>query len=91
MIVDKNVKVSKSAEALTASLTKLTKVTKEQLKDGFQPGADLPPLTLAAFQEFQQVLAAIPQLDDEAKEDVFAFSRGVLNGAVDIAEAAVKG
>lgn len=89
MVVEKNVKVAQAADQLMAALASITLVSKQALKDGFQPGSDLPPVLSVSLTELVKVVGALGQLPEEAKQDKAALARAVALGAIDIAEAAI--
>lgn len=89
MLIDKSVKVSKEADELMVAIAAITKATKVALKDGFQPGQDLPAIVTVAFSQLLTAIDGIDKLPEEAKSELGALMRAASLGVVDVVEAAL--
>lgn len=67
------VEVAKEAYELGEGLASMVLAVKDALKDGFQPGQDLPAVVTAAFTKLVPAVEGMDKLDDELKEDAKAF------------------
>ena len=85
-----NVEVSEKAHDLMAAMAEITALSKQALKDGFQPGQDIPVVLLGAVAKFAVIVGAIQAVDDEIKEDMGAFLAAVGLGAKDIVAVLLK-
>ena len=83
MLVDVTVKVSKETYELALGVAELTKAVKLALKDGFQPGQDLPPILLTAVNQFAAI-EGVDKIDDEAKENPEAFAKAIAIGLSEV-------
>lgn len=84
------VEIEDSGYELQAALAKLVKASKEALKDGFQPGQDLPLIMVEAVRDFPAIVAQLPALKGDLQEDKVAFLKGLNLGAYDLVEAIVE-
>ncbi len=82
--------VESSGYEVLQHLAKLTAVVKQALKDGFQPGQDLPALVVAAVAEFPAIVAAASTVAADAAEDKLALVKGANLGVYDVIDALVK-
>lgn len=90
MLQKREVEVTKEFAELWEGLAEIVKASKVALKDGFQPGQDLPVIAAQAFGSLTKAIGGLDQLPAEAKEATAAFVRGGLLGASDVLEAALK-
>ena len=88
MKIKVEVEVSKEAYELGNGAARFIKAVKDALADGWELGADLPPIVGALFAEMA-ALEGVDQLDDEYKEDPAAFLKAAMLGLSEI-YAAVK-
>jgi len=75
MKVQKSVEVEQKADELGAAICAFVKVIKEQLKDGFQVGNDVPPIVAEALKDLVVIVNDAGALPLEAKEDAFCFAK----------------
>lgn len=84
------VEVSKEAHELAVGSKKVILGIKEALKDGWQPGQDLPVVLNAVLMDLVPAVQGVEKLGDEAKEDVGAFVSAFLVEAKDLAVKLLK-
>lgn len=84
MVIDKTIKVSKSADDLAQGLVTFMRDVKKAMADGFQPGQDVPVIILAAYQDLFSKIPALGQLGPELAEDKYAFQRAWAEAGIDI-------
>jgi len=73
MTIDVNLKVSKEAYELGMGIAKTITAIQSALKDGWQPGQDLPVLMQALMADLVPAIQGIEKLADESKESQLAF------------------
>lgn len=83
--VQRTVEVSKSADDLGKALVAVAGAVKNALADGWNPITDVPAVVLASIGELGRAAAAVPAVAGDVAEDWEAFSRGVVNSALDVA------
>jgi hypothetical protein len=87
--VSVSVEVSKEMHELVKGLANIVRAAKLSLKDGFQPGQDLPLVLVAAVSELPVMVAGLDQLPSEAKSETAAFIQAAVLGAGELVEAAL--
>lgn len=85
-----SVEVQSSGYDLAQATAKLAKVIRENLKDGFQPIADLPLIVQEAYKDFAVASLAVGEIKKDLAEDGIAFAKGINIGAYDILDAFIK-
>lgn len=85
-----SVEVSKEAHELGVGLVEVVKAVKLALADGFQPGADLPAIVVAAVAKLPPAIEGLDKLGGELAEDPVAFVRAFALSGSDIASLFVK-
>lgn len=80
--------VSKEAHELGEGLSKLVKVIRTQLANGWQVGEDLGPIFQSAIGDLVPAVQGVDQLTAEQREDPVAFAHAVSLGLADIYAAA---
>jgi len=83
------VEVPKEMHELMVGLAKIVKASKLALKDGFQPGQDLPAVLVAAVAELPAMVGGLDKLPEEAKEDVAGFIKAGVLGVSEVVSAAL--
>lgn len=63
------VEIGKDTNALINAISSFVKVAKDQLKDGFQPGDDLAPITLSALQVLAPAFTAADSVGEEFEKN----------------------
>ncbi len=86
----KSVEVMEASDALWASLHGLGKAVSDALADGWQPGADVPAIGLAAVQHLGGVMKQLSLLDDDFKESVMCSAKTHALGGLEMAELLLK-
>lgn len=81
------VEVEKSAYEVVEHSAKIVKAIKEAMKDGFQAGQDIPVAVSALIAEFPTIMANVPNLGADLKEDKIAFIKGANLGAYEFVDA----
>lgn len=84
------VEVSEKAHELFEALNEITKTTKVALKDGWQPGQDIPVILLSSVAKFAAIVGGIQAAGDEIKEDLGAFIAAAGLGAKDVVATVLK-
>lgn len=77
--------VPKASAALAGHIEKLIDVAGEALKDGFQPGQDLPPVVQALFAEIVPALGDLGKVLSETKEDGLGVAQALGNVGFNVA------
>lgn len=72
--------VAKGALEIGQGLSALMVNIKASLKDGFQPGSDLPAIVVESLQPLIAAVQGVQVVAAEAKEDSEKFSDGVYCG-----------
>lgn len=67
------VEVSKEASELANAVAGIVKATRVALKDGFQPGTDIPAVVVQALALLPDAIAGVDQMGAELAEDKGAF------------------
>jgi hypothetical protein len=88
--VIKQVEVMKEADELVQALVSIVKAVKTALKDGFQPGADLPAIIVSAVASLPSALEGVQKLPEEAKADPVAFTQAFVLGGGEITAIVLK-
>jgi hypothetical protein len=88
--VIKQVEVMKEADELAQALVSIVKAVKAALKDGFQPGADLPAIIVSAVATLPAALDGVQKLPEESKSDPVAFAQAFVLAAGEITAVALK-
>jgi len=88
--VEVKVSVAKEAHELAEAVKKLIIAVKEAVKDGFQPGMDIPVILAPNLPALLAGVDGLDKLGDELKEDKAAFLKAWLLAGADIAEALIK-
>lgn len=83
------VEVPKEMHELMLGIAKIVKASKLALKDGFQPGQDLPAVLVAAVAELPAMVGGLDKLPEEAKSDTAGFVKAGVLGAAEIVAAAL--
>lgn len=65
--------VEKEMLDLGTAVVKLLKVCADQLKDGFQPGQDLPVIAVEALKDIPTVMANLGSIVPDWQEDEAGF------------------
>lgn len=63
------IEVGERSTAFIDGLALFLRKTSEVLKDGFQPGQDLPEIALAAFQELAPILGTFSKVKEEMQQN----------------------
>jgi hypothetical protein len=87
--VSVQVEVEKEVYDLLGSVARFVGAVKEALKDGFQPGSDIPAVVLAAYQDLLPAVQLVGQIPGDLMEDKSAFAKAVELGGADIVAAAL--
>jgi hypothetical protein len=85
----KNVEVEleDSGYQVMQGLAKIVAAVKQAMKDGFQPGQDLPAIVVAAVAELPGVVQNAQAVPADLAEDKLLVIKGVNLGAYDVAKA----
>ncbi len=83
---DVSVSVEGAAYDLAQGVRQFVGHVKAALADGFQVGADVPPILMAAYSDLLSKAADVAQLPAELKEDKIGFARGFAEAGFDLAE-----
>lgn len=83
--------VAKETYEIGQAVSALLKNAKEALKDGFQPGQDLPEIITKSLNDLFVGISGIEKISGEAKEDIEKFIDGVYAGIKPGVIALVKG
>ena len=81
------IEVEASGLELMLHLEKLVKAYKSAMKDGWQPGQDLPAILMAVIAEGPGLVSNLAQLKPDAEEDLVALIAGINIGAYGIVAA----
>lgn len=84
--VDVSVKLPKESYELSEGLVNTALAIRNALKDGFQPGQDLPVLQSAIFQDLMPAIQGIDDVDDEYKESKLQFLNAWMQSGIRLAE-----
>lgn len=68
-IVKMEIEMPKEMAALSGAVAKIAVAVKLALADGWQPGTDIPAITLAALAELPAAIAGLGGLPAEIKAD----------------------
>ena len=71
------IEVSKESLELAEGIKQMVLSAKEALKDGWQPGQDIPAIAASAFAALLPAVQGISQVPDEIKEDPAAFAKAL--------------
>ena len=85
MVHDVTVQVSKESYELGQGVVKFLAALKQALKDGWQPGADLPVLLNAAILDLVPGFQGVEKLGLEKQENLKAFVTAYSLSGVDAA------
>lgn len=85
MVQDVTVQVSKESYELGQGVVKFLAALKQALKDGWQPGADLPVLLNAAILDLVPGFQGVEKLGLEKQENLKAFVTAYSLSGVDAA------
>jgi hypothetical protein len=81
------VELEDSGFEVMQGLAKIVAEVKKALKDGFQPGQDLPALVIAAVAELPGIVVHAQSVPADLAEDKVLLLKGVNLGAYDVAKA----
>lgn len=84
------VEVEKSAYELMVALSNLAGEVKAALKDGFQPGQDIPVLVMDAVHEIPGIMAQMSGAPSDLAEDKIEFIKGANLGLYELVAAVLK-
>ena len=82
--VQKTIEVSKEASELADALAGIVKAVRLAVKDGFQPGTDIPAIVVQALALLPTAIAGVDQLGPELAEDKAAFFQAWTLAGLDI-------
>lgn len=85
-----SVEVEKEAYELGVGLVEVVKAVKLALADGFQAGADVPAIVVAAIAKLPPAIEGLDKLGAELAEDPVAFVRSFALAGADVASVFVK-
>lgn len=85
--VDKQVKVAKEMYEVFQAVGMIVDAAKAALKDGWQPGTDIPMVLMAAMPALGTAIQGMDKIPVEMKEDLSSF---LMAGAVGGSEIAGK-
>lgn len=85
-----SVTVSKETIELMDGLAKFVGAVKTALKDGWQPGSDLPVLLSSTITDLVPALDGIDKVKEELLKEKAAFVRALTIGSVKIYEEVTK-
>lgn len=81
--VKQEIALPKEAHELAAGLEKFAMAVKAALKDGFQPGQDIPPVLSSAIVDLIPAMQGVEVVKDELKampaEVVYVFGKAGYN------------
>lgn len=78
------IEVSKEAYELMEGLKGVIRSTKEALKDGWQPGQDIPVIFSSALTNLIPAVKGADKIGEEAEEELEAFVTGLMVQAKEI-------
>lgn len=84
------IELPESAAALGDSLVKIVESVKAALKDGFQPGQDLPPLMASGLEQLIAAVKVMGGVITEADEDKLGVAQALTNSGFAIAKVIAK-
>lgn len=90
MKLEIKVQVEKEAYELGQGIKNMTLSCTKALKDGFQPGQDLPVVLQAAMVDLFPALQGVEKLGLELEEDASAFVKAFVLSAEELAVGLVK-
>lgn len=82
--INVEISVSKESYELAQGSVKVVKALKEALKDGFQPGQDVPAIVSAVIADLIPAVQGMDQVALESQEDEKAFVQAFVLSAVDM-------
>jgi len=88
--VTETVEVPKELNEVRKALVKVIQVSKEALKDGFQPGQDLPTIAISSYQDLILALQGFNEIPAEVKTDLGSSVKCIGLMAGDLVEVLVK-
>lgn len=88
-LIKKEIEVSSAGDALGAAIGNIMTATATALKDGWQPGQDLPAIATVALTSLLGAAAELKNIATDAKATPFKFGKGVMNPILDGIEALV--
>jgi hypothetical protein len=87
MAVEVKVPVSKESYELMQGIAGFLKVVKTALKDGWQPGSDIPAVMVGAMATLVPAMQGVEKLPVEIVAEMPEFAAAVMLGAVDVFKA----
>lgn len=82
--VDVTLKCAKETYELGKGLEGVLLAVQKALKDGWQPGTDLPAIAIESLQALGPAVQGVEKIADELKGDVKAFQHAVYCGLAEV-------
>lgn len=82
--VDVTLKCAKETYELGKGLEGVVIAIKNALKDGWQPGTDLPMIAVQSLNALAPAVQGVEKLPEEAKADVLTFQHGIYCGLAEV-------